>query len=451
MHFRNMSHRGKPTAGFTLIELIVVVVILVVLAVKLYDFLGYMSWAMPWAYLGQLWFISWHMWSFWLLLAAAIAFGEWQRRNDPDEFVPAEFGLYLVGVFFLTMIACSMSVSGTSGVQDTMWLNGEGDYATYDEAWDEPHDVCDRTDKDGKCVSSHTEWEHHPAVWTTYLYLGEEKASCQISPAQFDSYCTLWGAAKSESNHWGRGRLWTTRYDDTPEKRVPATYQAVCANYVKAARPIRVRRLLELPDKDLVRPYPPITLGTYGPIVAERIVSANVTLPPTWIVEVNSSLNSALSTVGPEKQVNVIVYVANTADENFVTTIDEQWIGGKKNDVVVICGVTHFPAVRFVGVLAWTHGTSFQEKLRERIIGMETVADGKRFASTIIDQIKQPDFAAGYVRVPMREFAHLVRDIKLPWWAHLLTVIVVGVGSFLLTICFRNNKWRNWNPRGRWR
>lgn len=160
----------------------------------------------------------------------------------------------------------------------------------------------------------------------------------------------------------------------------------------------------------------------------DRFVPVGLTVPDQqrW----NEGLEETLAPLGPTKQVNAVVVVVNSPDTEFASALNSEWLGGKKNDVIVVIGTTHYPDIVWVRVLSWTPHNLFKVELRERI---ETLgkADPGRVTWILGDEIKKE-----WHRRHMKDFEYLRKEIEPSGWVigflWFLSLIAIPGASYYL-------------------
>ena len=141
-------------------------------------------------------------------------------------------------------------------------------------------------------------------------------------------------------------------------------------------------------------------------------------------MEINADL-------GKKKQVNIIFVVVPTADSAYLHAIEEGWLGGKKNDLVVIFGVTQYPEISWVRVMSWSRAEELKIALRDRL---QEIGSLEKRDEIILTTKELTDKL--FVRTKMAEFEYLMAGVRPPAWA-LITILVLGtLVSVGLTIYF---------------
>lgn len=131
----------------------------------------------------------------------------------------------------------------------------------------------------------------------------------------------------------------------------------------------------------------------------------------------NSYLNNELKKLGAEKQLNVIVVVTDY-DYAFFDALKYQWLGGKKNDVVMVIGNKD-------GQVSWFASTSLADGYKNQTLhsALRMNSHNKKiddcFLAEQLDIIKRE-----YVRTPMEEFDYLTSESEPPGWVMFLAVIL---------------------------
>lgn len=161
----------------------------------------------------------------------------------------------------------------------------------------------------------------------------------------------------------------------------------------------------------------------------------------------NTQLGMALRTLGPEKEANVIVIVANTPDQMYRYKVESEWIGGNKNDVIVLLGTNAAAdTLLWVDVITFAKNTGnelFQVTLRDELLDGHTL-DATAVAGTIGATIEQL-----YDRPHMADYEYLKDAIQPPFWLIVLATIMSLVGNFIAAMLVTAHEDRRGISRGR--
>ncbi len=211
-------------------------------------------------------------------------------------------------------------------------------------------------------------------------------------------------------------------------------------NYIKAAPDSLFNALAE---KQALQEYgslvPAYPSSVYDYHYLDRVLSIGV--PVSDLTAWNQDLANALRVTGPSKQVNLVVVFTKEANPQFATAVNAKWLGGKKNDVVVVFGTPSYPDISWVRVLSWTDREVFKVQLRDALLDMKTV---KR--ETVIPTIAS-HVEKGFVRRPMEDFAYLKHQIEPPGWVLALLVVLSMAASIGASVYFSRNEFSAGGPR----
>lgn len=204
-------------------------------------------------------------------------------------------------------------------------------------------------------------------------------------------------------------------------------------NYVKAAPESLFNTAVEKAAlarfSALVPAYPN---RVYDYHYVDRVLAQGVNVPDlqAW----NTDIAQRLRTLGPAKQVNLVVVFTSQKDPQYATALRAAWLGGKKNDVVVVFGAPAYPAIEWVRVVSWTDKELFKVQLRDALLSLKT-ADRTSVLQVVTEHVERL-----YVRKPMQDFEYLVHDIEPPLWLLLLLVLLSVAASVGASRYFANNR-----------
>lgn len=173
----------------------------------------------------------------------------------------------------------------------------------------------------------------------------------------------------------------------------------------------------------------------------DRVVPVGIAVPN--IEHWNKALADILKTLGPAKQVNIVIVLTKVTDSNYEYALQDAWANGKKNDVILIIGAPNFPnKASWVRVLALTDREDFKIHLRDDILALNELTP-----ATVIPALHMNVYRF-YKRKPMKDFAYLDAEIDPPTW-------IIGIAIFIILALFiwlwyfgldRNGVFRQW-PR----
>jgi len=396
---------------------------------------------------GKVWIVVKYNPAFWIVGLLAIGFGLYRKLTHPNEFAWIELAVQIPASLLAVLAAFSFFYYTTTNMSDSEIWNGKVTLAEYLEAWTQEveHETCAAQDVNGNCTATQTVKQliYHPPEWHIHTSNNEDVST---SKAVYRNYVGHFGGERKEILfHMGQvsvgdGNRFYVSYPGPEVKQIPSAQEHRFVNYLKASQSINLRRGSTNAYEKFLLPYPQIYEGTFGPIEVNRVLAAGVDVPVEWRAEVDRTLDNALTSLGKAKQVNLLVYVVGTSDRAFFHALEEHWIFGKKNDVIVVLGVKSFPKLDWVEVMAWTDVEEFKITLRNRITEQGDIANATALAATIVDQVSLAPQKGGYKRKPMAELEYLVADITLPWWASMLIVLLSGILSWGISWALINNE-----------
>lgn len=149
--------------------------------------------------------------------------------------------------------------------------------------------------------------------------------------------------------------------------------------------------------------------------------------------ELQDALREVNARLGSQKQVNIVL-VVTSLDKAWTRKLEAEWLGGKKNDVVVVAGVPQAGApVEWAHVFAWSKHELFKVELRDKLIGAELTP--ATVTGTIASVIH-----AGYERKPMKDFEYLSASVQPSVGQLAVAIIVNTVIAILLALTFTYNQ-----------
>ncbi len=165
----------------------------------------------------------------------------------------------------------------------------------------------------------------------------------------------------------------------------------------------------------------------------DRIITNGVNIPEVnrW----NYDLASILKELGPVKQVNAIIFFTNK-DISYVNTIFDAWLGGKKNDVIVVVGVKTYPIIDWVHVISYSPSEIFKVQLRDDLKQLGSIQDRTQFLNILNTNIQKT-----FVRKRMRDFKYLEDQMDISDNVSnfiIILTLLINVGTIFGTI--RYNK-----------
>lgn len=155
----------------------------------------------------------------------------------------------------------------------------------------------------------------------------------------------------------------------------------------------------------------------------------------------NAGLAKLNADLGAAKQVNMLVILTNEPAE-FFYALEEAWLGGKKNDVVLVIGVGADSKPSWANVMAWTDANIFKVQLRDDVLALPKIGH-----ETVLPVLGK-NVEATYVRKPMKDFEYLKASISpttTQWVVSLIFGFVFSGGLTYLLHVYRQRKRHGFN------
>lgn len=183
-------------------------------------------------------------------------------------------------------------------------------------------------------------------------------------------------------------------------------------------------------DKDLITKFesliPKYPNKIYDYYKVNRVLSVGVPIKglPQW----NKELSERLKVLGPKRKSNVVIVMAKTNDIQYAKALKEAWLGGKKNDTVIVFGITNYPKIDFVDMFSWSKNKAFDVELLDSLRQMGEV-DRTKVLDTISTQVMK-----NFQKRSMEEYSYLADDAVPSDWMLMLifgiSIITSAVTSY---------------------
>lgn len=182
---------------------------------------------------------------------------------------------------------------------------------------------------------------------------------------------------------------------------------------------------------DKIPNYPSV----YDLYKLNRVINIDSTIPAEDIKTLNDLLGKSLISLGNLKQVNVIIILTELDDPFYRNVVENAWIGGKKNDVIVFIGLDG-NSITWVDVMTWALNSGnevFHVELRDSLYDVET------FNSKQINGVVSRVIFQYYDRPQMADYMYLKDQIEPPGWVLFVCMFFSIVGTLILTYVFHKN------------
>lgn len=202
----------------------------------------------------------------------------------------------------------------------------------------------------------------------------------------------------------------------------PVSKKHSYSNYIKASPQSifnsAAHTLIEFKGK---LPLHPIEIYDYWH--TNRLILDGVILDEAEKINWNTGIAELLKDIGGKKQVNTVVVLTNNSNSLWANALQTEWMGGKKNETVIVIGVKKYPEISWVHVFSWAQSDIFNIKLRDDIRDIGTL-DRSRVLQVTYNNIDKY-----FSRKPMKTYQYLESELEPDLWI-LILAVVLGVVPF---------------------
>jgi hypothetical protein len=192
----------------------------------------------------------------------------------------------------------------------------------------------------------------------------------------------------------------------------------------------------------LIPPYPSVYdyyHANHFMLLGGSMVDSNVW---NWLV------NEANKTLGPAKQIDLLFIMVKTDDPNYVQALKTTWLGGQKNDFIVVIGTLDGHKVEFADVISWTPRADLKVDVKNMI--EQTSLDNRDY---IVSQTVSL-ITAKFQRLHMKDYKYLLSTVELSPGEMASSMIIcilaeIGLVWFFLYIARQNDREQQWRKGAR--
>jgi hypothetical protein len=151
-----------------------------------------------------------------------------------------------------------------------------------------------------------------------------------------------------------------------------------------------------------------------------HVINEDVPFAPGEIEKWDWLLNEANKTLGPTKQVNVLLVFARTTDPAYLYAFKDAWVGGKKNDAVILIGSSDGHTIAWDDIVSWGTDKSYDITLRDRIREIGTLDKRDDVVKAISEET-----TAHFQRLHMKNMKYLTANFQ-PSSTAMFVLLIIG-------------------------
>ena len=139
----------------------------------------------------------------------------------------------------------------------------------------------------------------------------------------------------------------------------------------------------------------------------------------------NLELSEVNADIGPKVQANAVVVIGKQIPQDYFYALEQHWISGKKNDIIVVISVDETGKIEWTEVMSWSKDRLFDVVLRDHINEVGTLD-----RNAIMSHIRTDAFAL-FKRRPMSDFEYLKSAITpspTQWVVFMLIGLFSSIG-----------------------
>jgi len=177
--------------------------------------------------------------------------------------------------------------------------------------------------------------------------------------------------------------------------------------------------------KDLIPKYPNNIYDYYR---NDHVVTVKLKVPDfgMW----RAGLGDILRTLGPARKSNIVVVLTSITDAQYPKAIREAWLGGKKNDTIVVIGYKNYPTPASVGIFSWSTDKLLDVNLRQELMAQ------KKLDSVTAIPIIEKEVLKHFKKRSMEDYSYLMDIANPPFKVILITLIISLVFSVACSYTF---------------
>jgi hypothetical protein len=263
---------------------------------------------------------------------------------------------------------------------------------------------------------------------------GEESCTQTCMTCYEHSYDVDWAVYTSFSERIEIDREDRQGLDEPPRWTLvkvgePVSRPHIYTNYIKAAPDSLFRRTAEDVKNAKMPAYP---TGVYDYYRYDHLYPIGVNIPDgeVW----NSDLAALNDQYGSAKQINILFVPVYNQPHEWYYDLERSWLGGKKNDLIVVASLAPDGAYRWVEIMTWSTEPMVKIALRDALMSQEHL-DRLRAIPAISDVVQRY-----WVRRPMKDFEYLKASVTPTPVEWVICLIVGLLTAFAVAVyCHKND------------
>ncbi|MDP3800170.1 MAG: hypothetical protein Q8Q90_01980 [bacterium] len=150
------------------------------------------------------------------------------------------------------------------------------------------------------------------------------------------------------------------------------------------------------------------------------------------IKEWNRQLSEINAELGAKKKMNIVAVAVALNEPEYAYALEEVWIGGKKNDLIIVMGIPNYPKIEWVSIFSWSIAEDLKVELRDAIIKIGTM-ERREEIGKIIYQMTDDKF----IHRDMDDFKYLMAGVQPGTTGTIIMFILGTLLSVGMTFYFR--------------
>ena len=263
--------------------------------------------------------------------------------------------------------------------------------------------VCDSRDSKGSCTSSHTECDHSRDYWwSVKIDLGESDHEIEDGCNGDDDPPTWWSSARVGE---------------------PGSVEHSYTNYLLAdPQSLFSHRTAKAEHLDVVPKWIPEIREKFR---TDKVLAHGVA-KPAWLEREVAELDAEL---GPSKQVDVIIYLTDSDDPEFAEAVEQRWVYGPKNALVVVLGISEGNMIAWARAVTFSKVEALKIEIRDGLPGTTLSAAMPKIRGWVDEH---------WDRTPMADYEYLMSAASPSGWWLFLVYFVAIASSVGIAIYFHH-------------